>query len=582
VLSVTLPQHRVRCLLALFLGWMLVACAGPTSGPTSELVMPTFSRAAPAETATLITAHDPETIDWVPLDGVGNLADDPSWGCHDGVTLRNRGLEIEAGEGYRTIVHAQGPVLEFSGDWTIEATLEVERGEWGALVLFGALPQGTWWQGIKRLDLEWHGTALTVVYWDGSGQQPALSTPFPAPGAPGQVQIGLRREGTQLHVLVEGKEVGQFDDPGMFPEGRSYLGANVPPGAALYLYEIGVSVPRGRENTLEVRSVPTTGTYAPPEQPLRQLAQARAISIGAAVAATPLRCDPTYAEALRHEFSLVTTENAMKFASIHPEPDRYDYRNADDILDFAEAYDMRVRGHTLVWHRQLPSWVEGGEWTREELIDVLHEHIATVVGRYKGHIYAWDVVNEAVDGGALRDTIWSRVIGPEYIDLAFRWAHEADPDALLFYNDYGGEDINRKSGAIYDLVAGMLERGVPVHGVGLQMHVVSGLAPLPGGVAENMERLAELGLQVHVTELDVRIRGEPSERELATQARTYEQVTETCLSARNCTALVTWGFSDRYSWIPSSFSGWGSALPLDETYRPKPAYDALSDALHGP
>jgi len=368
----------------------------------------------------------------------------------------------------------------------------------------------------------------------------------------------------------------------MFPNGRSYLGANVPPDAALYIYEIEVGVPRGSEHTLEVQHTSSTGTYVAPAQSLRELAQARGLTIGAAVSATPLRCDPTYAEALRHEFDLVTTENAMKFGPIHPEPGRYAFRNADDIVDTAEAQGMRVRGHTLVWHQQLPSWVEGGEWTREELLEVLHEHIATVVGRYKGRIYAWDVVNEAIDGDTLRDTVWSRVIGPEYIDLAFRWAHEADPDALLFYNDYGGEGINRKSDAIYDLVAGMIERGVPVHGVGLQMHLISGLAPLPGRAAENMERLGALGLQVHVTELDVRIRGVPAQRDLATQARTYQQVAETCLAARNCTALVTWGLTDRYSWVPSRFTGWGSALLLDETYEPKPAYLALADALRGP
>jgi endo-1,4-beta-xylanase len=576
------PKHRKHGLLALLLAWLLMACAGPTSAPVPERATPTLAQVMPTATATLSAAQDTGSVDWVRVDGVENLADDPSWGCQDGITLRNRGFEVAAEDGYRTVVHAQGPVLAFSGDWSITATLEVLHGEWGALVLFGALPQDAWWEGIQRLDLEWNGQALNAVYWDGSAQQPAASRSFPAPGAPDQVQVGLRREGAQLHMLVEGQEVGQFDDPGMFPNGRSYLGANVPPGAALYIYEIEVGVPRGSEHTLEVQHTSSTGTYVAPAQSLRELAQARGLTIGAAVSATPLRCDPTYAEALRHEFNLVTTENAMKFGPIHPEPGRYAFRNADDIVDTAEAQGMRVRGHTLVWHQQLPSWVEGGEWTREELLEVLHEHIATVVGRYKGRIYAWDVVNEAIDGDTLRDTVWSRVIGPEYIDLAFRWAHEADPDALLFYNDYGGEGINRKSDAIYDLVAGMIERGVPVHGVGLQMHLISGLAPLPGRAAENMERLGALGLQVHVTELDVRIRGVPAQRDLATQARTYQQVAETCLAARNCTALVTWGLTDRYSWVPSRFTGWGSALLLDETYEPKPAYLALADALRGP
>jgi len=471
-------------------------------------------------------------------------------------------------------------MLEFGDSFSIEATLEVERGEWGAFTLFGTLPHDPWWEGTHRLDLEWQGVALAFVYWDGSGEQPVISTSYSAPGTSGQVRIGLRREGTQLHVLVEGQKVAQLDDPGMFPEGRAYLGANVPPGAAVYLYEIEAGAPAGREETVKVQSVPDAGTYVPTEPSLRELAGTHGVSIGAAVSATPLRCDPTYAEALRYEFNLVATENALKFGPVHPEPDRYDWRNADDIVDLAEAQGMLVRGHTLVWHHQLPRWIEEGEWTRQELMDVLHEHIVTVVGRYKGRIYAWDVVNEAVDGNELRDTIWLRTIGHEYIDMAFRWAHEADPDALLFYNDYGSEGMNVKSDAIYDLVAGMRERGLPIDGVGLQMHVIAGLAP--GHVHENMDRLAALGLQVHVTELDVRIRGTPTATALAIQARTYQHVAETCLAAHNCTALVTWGLSDRYSWIPGQFPGWGAALPLDEAFQPKPAYYALADALRGP
>jgi endo-1,4-beta-xylanase len=318
---------------------------------------------------------------------------------------------------------------------------------------------------------------------------------------------------------------------------------------------------------------------AAPEPSLRELADRRGITIGAAVSASPLRGEPAYADALIRECNILATENAMKFGPIHPQPDRYSFDDADAIVDFAETHDMLVRGHTLVWHNQLPAWVEEGEWTREELTQVLHDHIATVVGRYRGRVHAWDVVNEAVDGGGLRDTVWLRTIGPKYVELAFRWAHEADPDALLFYNDYGGEGMNRKSDAIYELVEDLVERGVPVHGVGLQMHVVVGQAPRPDDVQENMARLADLGLQVHITELDVRIRGDPTELELEAQAGTYREIMETCLGASNCTAFVMWGLTDRHSWIPYFFSGWGSALILDGAYQPKPAYEALQEAL---
>ena len=325
---------------------------------------------------------------------------------------------------------------------------------------------------------------------------------------------------------------------------------------------------------------PTPMKTPTPALSLRSLAQARGIQIGAAVAAGPLRSEPLYAQTLAREFSMLTPENAMKFGPLHPGRERYDFSDADAIVDFAEAHDMRVRGHTLVWHNQLPPWLTAGKWTREELIEILREHIMTVVGHYRGRVVAWDVVNEAVaDDGSLRDTIWLRGIGPQYIDMAFRWAHEADPDALLFYNDYGGEGRGRKSDAIYALVKDLLQRGVPIHGVGLQMHVALGWHPKPQDVAANMERLAALGLEVHITEMDVRIKSPATEEELAAQARIYRDMLEVCLSAENCKAFVLWGFTDRHSWIPQFFRGWGSGLIFDSSYQPKPAYDALMDVL---
>ncbi len=286
---------------------------------------------------------------------------------------------------------------------------------------------------------------------------------------------------------------------------------------------------------------------------------------------------------------MLTPENAMKFEPLRPSRERYDFDHADALVDFAEKHAMQVRGHTLVWHQQLPSWLTERDWTRDELIEILREHITTVVGRYRGRVAAWDVVNEAVaDDGSLRDTIWRQVIGPEYIDMAFRWAHEADPDALLFYNDYGGEVLGPKSDAIYALVRDLLQRDVPIHGVGLQTHVSLDWFPEPQDIAANvdslsanMDRLSALGLVVHITETDVRIERPITEDELAKQARIYGAALEACLSAQNCKALVLWGFTDRHSWIPYAFPGTGAALVFDDAYRPKPAYHSLIDGFAG-
>ena len=315
---------------------------------------------------------------------------------------------------------------------------------------------------------------------------------------------------------------------------------------------------------------------------LRSLAQNRGIVIGAAVAVNALRNEPVYREVLAREFSSLTAENAMKFMFVHPERDRYDFTDADTLVTFAEDNNMKVRGHTLVWHIQLPQWLTEGKFTRQQLLQILQDHIYTVVGRYRGKVFAWDVVNEGIaDNNGLRDTIWLRGIGPEYIDLAFRWAHEADPKARLFYNDYGGEGLGAKSDAIYNLVREMLQRGVPIHGVGLQMHVSLKNAPPPADVAANIQRLTALGLDVHITEMDVKIQngtGTQAER-FAAQAKIYRDMLAVCLSKGSCKAFVLWGFTDKHSWIPWYTKKPDAALIFDNSYRPKPAYNALREVL---
>lgn len=315
---------------------------------------------------------------------------------------------------------------------------------------------------------------------------------------------------------------------------------------------------------------------------LRYLAENRGIFIGAAVAIAPLQKDNKYREVLAREFNLVTAENVMKFDRLHPERDRYNFTNGDAIIDFAKNNDMQVRGHTLVWHHSLPKWLTEGNFSREELIAILQKHIFRVVTHFRGQVIAWDVVNEAIDDdGSLRKTIWLQKIGPEYIELAFRWAHQADPQAKLFYNDYGGEGSGKKSDAIYALIQQLLQRGVPIHGVGLQMHVSVKNPPSPQAVATNIQRLAALGLEVNITEMDVQIQdgtGTEAER-LSLQANIYQNMLNACLSVRSCKAFVLWGFTDKHSWIPWFTGKPDAPLIFDKSYHPKPAYYALREAL---
>ncbi|MGJ3245682.1 MAG: endo-1,4-beta-xylanase [Elainellaceae cyanobacterium] len=315
---------------------------------------------------------------------------------------------------------------------------------------------------------------------------------------------------------------------------------------------------------------------------LRELAEQRGIFIGAAVLIDPFRNDEEYRTLLAREFNALTPENAMKFARLHPERDRYNFTDAADLVTFAEEHQMHVHGHPLVWHRNLPDWLTDNDWSRDELMEILRRHIYTVVGRFRGQVDAWDVVNEAVEGrNQLRESIWLDGIGPEYIQLAFRWAHEADPDAQLFYNDYKGEDLGEKSDAIYQLVRNLVQQGVPIHGVGFQMHTSIKDAPDPQDVADNIRRLNDLGLTVRITEMDVQIYGvdRPEEELFLAQKQVYHDMMQTCLAAEACNGLTTWGVSDQYSWIPYFFERSDAPLVFNEEYQPKPAYEGLVEAL---
>lgn len=280
----------------------------------------------------------------------------------------------------------------------------------------------------------------------------------------------------------------------------------------------------------------------------------------------------------------------MKWETIHPSPEAFDFSQGDRLVAFAISHQMKVRGHTLVWHQQNPAWLTGTTHAPEQLRAILEQHIKTVVGHYRGKVFAWDVVNEAFDEGRntgrLRSTIWydSPGIGRAeknyaYIEDCFRWARSADPDALLFYNDVEAEGMNSKSDAIYAMVKDFRKRGVPIDGVGLQMHL-NNLHPDVASISDNIARLTALGIQVHVTELDVSlpvdVANNASPADVAQQGEVYRQIAAACLAHSGCTAIQTWGFTDKYSWIGShSKHTQGAALLFDREYRPKPAYEAL-------
>jgi len=347
------------------------------------------------------------------------------------------------------------------------------------------------------------------------------------------------------------------------------------------------------------------------EQSLREAASRSGLLIGTAVRPAQLS-EASYASTLAREFNMVEPEDALKWEVVHPEPQSFNFSQADQIVDFATRHGMKVRGHTLVWHRQNPKWLTEGKYTSEELAQALEHHIKAVVGHYRGQIFAWDVVNEAFDElhpGTLRSTIWrdqpgltssfeprdssgpaSSDLGARnsqqsysYIERCFRWAHEADPQALLFYNEAEAETVNPKSDAIYTMVRDFRQRGVPMDGVGFQMHIAN-LHTDVASISTNIKRFTAFGVQVHITEMDVALpvdaKGNARPEDLQRQADIYRQIASACLAHPGCSAIQTWGFTDKYSWIGShSKHTQGTALLFDHNYRAKPAYEALRSAL---
>lgn len=286
----------------------------------------------------------------------------------------------------------------------------------------------------------------------------------------------------------------------------------------------------------------------------------------------------TFKTTLAHEFNLLTPENDMKFERIHPARDVYRFEPADSLVTFAEANGMKVRGHNLIWHQQLATWLTSGSWTADEARALLVDHVTKVVSHYRGHVLEWDVVNEGLaDNGSLRSGFWLDHIGREYVELAFRTARAADPGVGLFYNDYNIEGINAKSDSLYALVRDFQARGVPIDGIGLESHFQ--LGGIPSTLGANIARFAALGLKVHITELDVRMLLPATTTQLQTQAQNYRDVVSTCFGSPACDVVVMWGFTDKESWIPNTFPGWGAALVFDSSYQPKPAYTSLHDLL---
>jgi GH35 family endo-1,4-beta-xylanase len=323
----------------------------------------------------------------------------------------------------------------------------------------------------------------------------------------------------------------------------------------------------------------SVSTFAADPGSLRSLADKKNKSIGAAIMPQQLD-DPEFVKLLIENCNYITPENNLKWDAVHPRDTVYDFSGGDKIVNFALKNNMKVRGHNLLWHQANPGWIALPNMTVEKWKALVKDHYVNVMTHYKGKIIDWDVVNEPMDdNGQIRKSLWYDFLGEDYVEFALRTAREVDPDAKLYLNDYAIEEMCPKADGFYKLVKDLMAKGVPLDGVGFQFHIDGNFMPDFASVNQNIKRFADLGLDIQITELDVRLKVPPTENGLNKQAKIYAELMRLMLAYKNINAYIMWGMYDKHSWVPNAYSGYGAAMIIDEKGKQKPAYFAIRDAL---
>ncbi len=336
----------------------------------------------------------------------------------------------------------------------------------------------------------------------------------------------------------------------------------------------------------------------PPAAVVSTLKSAAPFPMGSAVVSGSLQNNYYYQGTLLAEYNSITSDYELKFNIVEPQQGVFNYTPGDYIVSFAAQHHLRMHGHNLIWHQALPDWVLHFQGDSAAWENLFKTHIEGEAAHYKGQVNSWDVVNEALrdDNGALRNmdgkpgdgagSVWRQHLGPDYIARAFQYAHEADPNALLFYNDYGQEWGGLKLDSMIALVTGLKKRGIPISGIGMQMHI--DINADTAGISAALKRLAATGLLVHVSELDIAVNPGNNPNIVFTsalqlqQAALYQFVAESYranVPAAQRYGITTWEFSDADSWIPSFYGRKDWPLPFDAAYKKKPAYYGLMKGL---
>ncbi|MFF3611409.1 endo-1,4-beta-xylanase [Streptomyces sp. NPDC002580] len=485
-------------------------------------------------------------------------------------------------------VNLRGPHLLFRGDVRIEASLGRGDGTDAFLHLYGETPvvYDEWRHERRSVRIGVVGGSIRIDRWDGDSDGPAVTRRF-GRGLGREVALAVEVRGRELVLEADGVVVGTLPARNVFGHGRIWFGADAGArGKGWTLTGLRArSLGRGRMSVVDAPGLRVPRST----DALRDLAAdlPRPIRMGTALAAGPLLTDGAYRRTAGEEFSVLTPENDFKAQFVQPRRGVFAFEEGDTLVDFAEANRMKVHAHTLVWFEALPAWMRAA-MTREERRRVMTEHIRAVAGHFRGEVAEWDVVNEPMSDEdedyangnlGVRPHLWFEAMGERYIDIAFRTAHEADPRAVLYLNEYGVEEDGPRWDALYALLIRLRQRGVPIDGVGFQDHEYAvGDRTDPEVFRRKVRALAALGLKARVSEADVLV----DDDEEDVQASQLAGKLAVCRQEPNCTSFSTWGFTDRYGstadirqYPPAP----GNALPWDTAYEAKPAYWELRDVL---
>jgi endo-1,4-beta-xylanase len=550
---------------------------------------------------------------WKLVPGAENLVQSSYWGAtfyglsyadtsappNQSISVSNGVLTVaDPSSGYFSAPTTVGPWLQTTGAFGIVATVLTGPNTDGFIGLTGSYATGSeYWQGntVVLAGVASNG-ACSAFDFDGTSPNVAHSAGTAGPGSPssGQVTIEILDQGGQITVYCNGTALPPIPDTGLFSKGWVMPTIEAAPGQTLQVSQLALEVlqsdttsqlvePVG--NVAYVHTGSTPGSLAPAAGKIFSLAA----EIGEiAEAGTPngVPNPGVGLQAIGQFGALGMYETG--FDQVHPEQDWYDFDMADALMATARATGrtpMFCHGILGGGSDVTPYWVQNGNFTAAQLTTIIQQHIATVIGRYKGLCDSWTIINEALSDtdGTVNKGFFESILGESYISVALQAAHAADPNLKLFITDYGIENAGAKATGMYNLISSLKSQGVPIHGVGWEGHfTLNGPSPDRPNLAQmvaNMAQLASLGVEVRFTELDDKILLPASAQNLADQATDYATVVQACLQSPNCAGVQAFDLDDYTSWINTNFPGYGAATMFDANFNPKPAYTAVMNAL---